>query len=669
VTEANPRLRLSVVGIIVMALFSALFVRLWFLQIASGTEAAAQETTQNRVRIVREPAIRGRILDAQGRVLVDNRVVNAITFDRSEILTDDEKQTVVERVADVLGQTPEQILEAIDDPRQAAYAVVPIVEDPPIDVVTYIKEHQEEFYDVVSAQRITRREYPYGTLGAHVLGYTAQISPEELEALKGQGYQSGDRIGKAGVEQMFESELRGEPRVQRLEVDSRGNVVDIAEDRPAVPGKDVKLTIDLDIQRAAEESLAQGMDGARGLTCVVTSRDEVEQSARCRASGGSVVVLDAQDGSVVAMASAPSFNPAELAAGDPFGTLENANEEESSFPLLNRVVQGTYAPGSTWKAISALAGLESGKLIRESTFLDDGCITIGDLDFCNAGEKGNGIVDLPRSIVVSSDVFYYNLGFGLWKDYEAETANGGKVDLGYAIQDTARKFGFGAPTGIGLAGEARGRIPDQEFNEEINKRNPDLNERSVNSQWKPGDSANLAVGQGDLLVTPLQLANAYAMIANGGTKYTPRLASAILEPRTGNAEAPEEVVQELAKQEIGAVELDPFHRAAVVDGLLGVVTSGEGTATTAFDGLKDGTVAGKTGTAEQGANGKQDTSLFAGISGVDPNAGPQYITVAVVEEGGFGADVAAPIVRRVIDAIRGNAVADPVQVGEGSAND
>jgi penicillin-binding protein 2 len=658
VSEANPRLRLSVIGVIVIALFSALFVRLWFLQVAGGSDAAAEATTQNRVRIVREPAIRGRILDAQGRVLVDNTVVNAITFNRSEPITADDRDLVIGRLSELLARPPEEIVEAIDDPRVPAYAPVPIVEDPPIDAVTYIQEHQEEFPNV-DAQRITRREYPNGTLGAHVLGYTAQISPEELEATKGQGYRSGDVIGKAGVEQMFESELRGEPRVQQLEVDSRGNVVRIAEDRPAVPGKDVKLTIDLDVQRAAEESLRQGMEGARGLNCVTFDAAGNESSAKCRAGGGSVVVLNAQDGSVVAMASAPDFNPAELAAGDPFDSLATANNEESNYPLLNRVTQGTYAPGSTWKPISALGGMKSGDLTPQTTFYDDGCITIGDREFCNAGKKSHGTVDLVRSLVVSSDVYFYNLGFSLWNIYDDETADSGDADRGYAIQQTARDFGFGAPTGIGMTGEATGRIPDQELKEEVNKSNPDLEQRRQNSRWLPGDSANLAVGQGDLLVTPLQLANGYAMIANGGVRHTPRLASAILEPRTGNADAPEEVVRALAAQRVGEVEIDPFQRAVIMQGLLGVVMNGDGTATGAFEGFRDGTVAGKTGTAQRDPD--QDTSLFAGITPVEAAGGPQYVTVAVVEEGGFGASVAAPIVRRVTEALRGEPDPSPVQ--------
>jgi penicillin-binding protein 2 len=666
VTDETPRFRLSIIGIIVLALFSALFVRLWFLQVAASSEAA-QAATSNRVRIVREPAIRGRILDAKGRVLVGNDVADAVTFDRSVPITDEEKQLVIGRLAELLGVDAQQIEKTIDDPRIAPFAPVPVAVDVPMETITYIVEHREEFTDAVDTGPLAFRSYPHGNLGAHVLGYVGQINPDELEALKDQGYRQGDLIGKSGVEQMFESELRGQPRIQRLEVDSRGRVVRVAEDRAPVAGKDVQLTIDLDVQLVAEESLRQGMEGAHGLRCVNASPNGTETAGSCRAGAGSVTVLNATDGSVVAMASAPDFNPAEFGAGIPAETLEAFQQPESGFPLLNRSVQGAYAPGSTWKPISAMGGFASGHLTPQTTFYDEGCLEIGDREFCNAGDRPLGSVDLGRALTVSSDVYFYDLGRDLWQFYNDEVnLGGGSADRGYAIQETAHEFGFGEQTGIGLAGEATGRIPDQEFKEDYNKNNPDLTQREQNSVWLPGDSANLAVGQGDLLVTPLQLANAYAMIANGGTRYTPRLGAAILEPRTGAEETEAEVVRLLAAQRVGQVEIDPLQRAAIMGGLVGVVASGDGTATGAFQGLRDN-IAGKTGTAE--VVDKQDTSLFAGITPVEPGAGPQYVTVAVVEEGGFGASVAAPIVRRVIEALNGNPNPAPVQARAAESRD
>ncbi len=651
----STRIRLSIVGVVVMALFSALFARLWFLQVAADN-SAAEAATANRIREIQEPAIRGRILDSKDRVLVGNRVTDAITYDRSSKLNAEDRQAVVGRLAELLGVRQKEIRDRIDDPRVAAYAPVPIAVDVSMDKIVYVEEHEEEFPGV-SAERLTTREYPNGRLAAHVLGYVAEINPDELKAMDGQGYRQGDLIGKAGVEQMFESELRGEPHVQRLEVDSQGRVIRVLEDEPAVPGKDIRLTIDLDIQRIAEESLRQGLEGGRNI------RDlNAEGSFETyNAGGGSVTVLDPRDGSVVAMASAPDFDPAEFTNGIPSQTFEEFESAESNFPLLNRAVQGTYAPGSTFKLITALAALDSGLITPGDTIYDPGYLDIGDppVRKYNAGRKAHGTVDLGRALTVSSDVYFYEVGRDMWQFY-----NDDDLDIGYATQETAVEYGFGAPTGIGLSGEAGGRIPDQEFKEDFNRTNPNLEERRVNSLWLPGDSVNLAVGQGDLLVTPIQLANAYATFANGGTRFTPRMASAILEARTGDEEAAPVIVQNLAPQPVDEVKLPPETRDPILVGLAGVVSGNDGTANDAFSGFRGGSVAGKTGTAE--VPPKQDTSLFIGMSPVE---GPQYVTLAIVEEGGFGSAVAAPIVRRVIEALTGNLNPVPVQVRPPSSDD
>jgi penicillin-binding protein 2 len=645
VTESS-RVRLSIVGVIVMALFSALFARLWFLQIGSSGEAAAA-ASGNRTRMVYEPALRGRILDSQGRVLVDNRISHAITFDRHKEFEKGERSAVIERLAGLLGLTTKQIEKRLRDPRLSPFAPIPVAVDAPLETITYLREHLEQFPGV-SADRLAVRDYPHGRLASHVLGYVGEINEDELEAMQGEGYRQGDKVGKAGVEQMFESELRGRPRVERLEVDSRGRVVRAVEERPAEPGKDIQLTIDLDAQMIAEESLRQGMEGARDIR-------DVGQSQRFQtyqAGAGTVIVLDPRDGSVVAMASAPDFDPAEFNEGIPVPRLEELQSEESNFPLLNRAVQGQYAPGSTFKLLTAIAGLKAGVIMPETSIYDGGCIEVSDREFCNAGKKEHGTVDLPRAVTVSSDVYFYEIGRDLWQFFNDE-----KRDVGYAIQDTAREYGLGEVTGIGLAGESAGRIPDEQFKKEFNASNTDIESRRINSIWLPGDSMNLAVGQGDLLVTPLQLANAYSTFSNGGTRYTPRLAKAVLRPGTGDSEASLEVVRELSPQPAGKVDLEPEVRDPIMAGLIGVVDNGGGTANDAFAGFEYGAVAGKTGTAE--VVGKQDTSVFVGITPVDQ---PQYVTLAIVEEAGFGSSVAAPIVRRIIERLTGATEPDPVRV-------
>jgi penicillin-binding protein 2 len=273
-------------------------------------------------------------------------------------------------------------------------------------------------------------------------------------------------------------------------------------------------------------------------------------------------------------------------------------------------------------------------------------------------------VNLPTALTVSSDTYFYNVGREMWQHYNAWTKvkNGDKataddeIGKGYAIQDTAKTYGFDRPTGVGLRDEAGGRVPDQLWKERFNQNEPDPRQKRERSLWLPGDNVSLAVGQGDLLVTPLQLASGYAAFANGGTLFTPRLASAVLEPGTG-LDQPQPAIRDLPPQPAGTTGLTPQNRQIIMDGLVGATTSDNGTAYAAFRGIGGPTVAGKTGTAQ--STGKQDTSLFVGIS---PSDQPQYVVAAVIEEGGFGASVAAPVVARVFEGINGNANAAAVQV-------
>jgi penicillin-binding protein 2 len=672
-------MRLSVIGVIVIALFSALFVRLWFLQVAEGGELAAA-ASDNRERIVYEPATRGRILDAQGRPLVDNTIVAALTFDRTADLTTKERRDLVQHVAEVVSPTPAEIPavkadieERIADLTLSPYQPVPIVLDVPTAKVQYVAERPEEF-PAVDVTQLTVRSYPHGTLAAHVLGYVGEINAEELELHPDGGYREGDLIGKTGVEQMFETELRGDPRVVRLEVDNTGQVEPggrtvLSEGRA---GNDVQLTIDIDQQRIAEVSLAQGMDGARAYRDV----DDETQTTFYEAPGGTVITLDAQTGSVVAMASAPTFDPALLGQGITAEEFEALTSEDQHKPLLNRAVSELYAPGSTWKPLSALAGLESGVIAPETPVYDEGCTDIAGLELCNAGKKPHGVVDMSRALAVSSDVYFYQLGKNMWNQYcvwttqceltdgEVEEERDADRAVGYAIQDTARKYGFGTATGLGLPSEASGRIPDQAWKAEFNESNPDPESQEQNSLWFPGDSAGLAIGQGDLLVTPLQLAVAYMAIADGGRLYTPRLASAIREPGTGQAELGD-VITELEPQPGARTRLDDANRAVIMAGLDGAVFGAEGTANAAFSGFEPGSVCGKTGTSQ--IEGQQDTSLFVGVT--DCSGTPRYVVLSIVEHGGFGSDVSAPIVRRVMEGLGGNLEPPAVVVHPGGGTE
>src|SRR5680860_1149559 len=342
VVEGN-RLRISIIGVVVLSLFSALFARLWYLQ-STANEGLVSVAQANQVRFVDEPALRGDILDRQGRVIATNRVVDAITVERG--LDDEETEDVVGRLAEVLGIPPSEIQTRLDDPRISPYTPVAIATDVPIETITYLAEHRGDFPGVAAA-RLPVREYPHGPLMAHVIGYTGEINDEELEARAEQEYQLGDTVGKAGVERSYETDLRGQPRRVRIEVDSQGRPVSSEVEREAEPGHDVVLTLDLDVQRVAESALAQG---------IARAREETDRTGSFKAPAGSVVVLDARDGSIVAMASNPTYDPREFTDGIPSDLWARLNDPANHYPLINRAVQGAYAPGSTFKLISALAG-------------------------------------------------------------------------------------------------------------------------------------------------------------------------------------------------------------------------------------------------------------------------------------------------------------------------
>lgn len=646
-----------------MALFSALFVRLWFLQVASTTSFAAQ-TEANRVRILHESAVRGTIQDRAGRVLVGNELVNTIRIRRG--LTDDERKILVPNLAKALkplGITKAFINSRLDSGRYGPYEPVPIKDNVPYEKLVYIKERPEMFPKVDVVRRSIRvyklfdeikKIYPSvfaeATPASHVLGYVGPVNKAEQKLHKGEGYGPDDVIGKVGAEQVFESELRGEPRMRKLEVDSRGRLVQVLRDKPAQAGNDVQLTIDIDVQRIAEESLTVGMRKAGKLKDPAIK----DRFKTFSAKGGAAVVMDATDGSIVALASAPTFDITEFTDGIPIEKYTALNDPKSNFPLLDRAIQGQYAPGSTWKTFTALAALESGATTPDEVINDRGFVLYGEpgseQEFKNAGKEPHGAVRLESAIQVSSDVFFYTMGFRFWNAY-----NNDNNKKGYAIQHVAKRFGFGRTTGVGLPDEHAGRIPDRKFKADLNKDSADASLRA----WLPGDSAALAVGQGDFLVTPLQLATGYAAFVNGGTLYAPRLASKILTPGSQSE------LRDLPPQKIGQVELDPANRAVIMEGLKKALI-GIGTAAEAFNGYSGLPAAGKTGTAE--VAGKQDTSVFVGI--INPDATPatitddplthQYVIVVFVEEGGNGGSVAAPVAKRIMLALSG--VKDPPEV-------
>ena len=617
-TQDTSRLRLGVLGMVVLSLFCALLVRLWYLQVLASPTLRV-EAQHNSVAVVYTEAPRGRILDRNGKVLADNRVVLALVADREVI---GKKPEVLDRLSGLLGVPVPVLQERIADERYSLFKPVPVALDVPKDKLIYVREHHVDFPGIEGVQ-LTERVYPNGTLAAHVLGTVGEINDEELTPRKGAGYKAGDTIGKSGLELTYENELRGEPEISKLEVDSIGRVQRSLGGQPAVQGDDILLSIDLDIQRLAEDSLAQGIDLARKSTDFLTGK-------RFLASGGSVVVTDPRDGAVLAMASYPTYDPNEFTNGISVRRFQELNDPAGHYPLNNRAIQGLYAPGSTFKLATSIAAMKHGLISGRDTYNDQGTYVVGPQSFSNARGARNGPVDVSKALTVSSDVFYYWLGERFWD-------NRGKLGPS-AIQDVARSLGMGELTNIDLPFEGNGRIDEPASRERLHKENPTA---FPFPEWYTGYNLNMAVGQGDTQITPLQLANAYAAFANGGTVFAPRLGNAVLD-RDGN------VLRDIEPKVVRRTEMPASILQPLMAGFRGVISDPLGTGFGAFSGfpLAQFPVAGKTGTAE--VAGKFDTSLFTAYAPADA---PRYVITVVMEEAGLGASAAGPVARRVLEGI------------------
>ncbi|HEX3542650.1 MAG TPA: penicillin-binding protein 2 [Acidimicrobiales bacterium] len=627
----SAQVRLTVLAVVIVCLFAALFARLWFLQVINEpkAQAAAQD---NSVRIVYTPAPRGRILDRNGQVLVDNTVSEVVTLSR---VTAKAEPDIISRLALLLNVSNDELLQKVNDPRYSPYVPVPLAVNVQPPIVVYLREHQSEFPGV-QVLAVAERYYPYGTVAANIIGYVGQISGQELTATrKRQGYQPDDQIGKTGVEAAYEDALRGQPGVTKLQVDSKGRVLGTLASQPPVQGRDVWLTVDINVQKLAEESLNQGLIATR----LNSDRGSGGPGHPFAAPGGAAVVMNPQDGSVLALASNPTYNPQDFVGGISQAKFTQYLNDPGH-PLNDRSIQGLYAPGSTFKLVTAVAGLQSGIINPTQYFNDRGFLQLGKINcagklaaqgcFYNDNHLVFGQVNLSRAITVSSDAFFYQIGATFWNDRSKYGADG--------LQGVARQLGFGSTTGIPLPNEVAGRIPDQASRAKEHAQYPNV---YPTKDWFTGDNVNTSIGQGEVAVTPLQLANAYATFANGGTVWTPQIASKITDQHG-------KVLQTLQSIGRGHVAIQPDWRDAMLTGFEGVVASGDGTAHAAFTGfpLTQFPVAGKTGTAQ--VQGKDPTSVFASFA---PANNPQFVVDAVMEESGYGADAAAPVVRRIYDGL------------------
>ncbi len=608
-------LRVAIFTGLVIAVFSVIFLRLWYLEVLSG-DHYEQLARDNRVREIRVQPPRGDILDRNGKVLVDNRTDLAIQLTPQDLpKRGPERKALIARIGDVAGMTPAQVNRKIKEQKiQLPNSPVIVKQGLGAQKVFYLRENRRLFPGV-SVERVFVRDYRQGTLAAHMFGNVGEVTAEQLKEPRYQTLQQGDIVGQSGIEYEYDRFLRGRAGTQRLQFDALGRPRGQLSSTPARAGDNVRLTIDSDLQGVGEAALDSfGLPGA-------------------------FVAMDVHTGEVLAMGSNPTFDPSIFTKALTPRQYRALTSERTDAPLANRAIQGLYPTGSTFKAITATAALEDG-LITPSEIVDDtGSLKVGTTTFRNAGDAVNGPIDMSDAFKVSSDVYFYKLGL------EAPTHKGHG-----AIQDWAHKLGIGERTGIDLPAEQVGLVPTPAW------RNRQYREKTnpfIDRPWTVGDNINLAVGQGDLETNPLQMAVAYAAIANGGTVLRPHLAERI-ESVTG------EVLQEIRPAPRRHVDISKTTRSTILEGMHRAAQEDGGTSFEVFGNFPM-PIAGKTGTAQRGV--LPDQSWYMALA---PYPNPKIVVAATVERGGFGVDSAAPVAARILESYFKLKQAPPAAAGGGS---
>ncbi len=675
----SSRLRLVVLRVVVISILLTLLGRLAYLQVAEGA-TYAKKAGDNRIRQVITPAARGQILDDRGVPLVSNRTALVVSVTRSLVRSQPKRgAAVLERLAKVIGIPALQIARTITpcgekqpdgtkankdsgcwngSPLQA----VPIVSyraDDRVQVrkVLAIEEHAEDFPGI-SAKYAAVREYPQGAVAAHSLGYIGSLTGDDLKndpRLK--ALAPGSLIGKSGVEQVYDAELRGVDGVQRLLVDKDATVTGTLGTEEARAGDNLVLSLDTGLQKVAEKALAEGVAAAR-------QRYDKVRGKNFTAPNGAAIVVDVRNGQVAAMANYTSYDPAlfvpRISPRD-----YNALLTAPGTPLLATATQGQYAPGSTFKISSTAAAIAAGNPLF-GTYPCTSTFQAG-RTFKNFEGETFGNIDFRKTLVKSCDTVYYRLAFNEWKN------DGGTKNTGRAREiftKTAKAFGFGSDTGIDLPSESNGSITDRESKvKDYDSQKKDKCSRARGGYpeepdatraaylkalaveycadgytYKGGDAILFSIGQGDVLSTPMQLTMAYAALANGGTVYAPRLAKGFLSASGATFSK----VPPAVKGRLGVpTQVLDYMRSS----LTGVPAPG-GTAQSAFAGFPLGQIpiAGKTGTADVDPVRKAPTSWFASFA---PANAPKYAVVVMVAEAGTGGTTAAPITRKIYEAMYG----------------
>jgi len=567
--------RLNWLLIFVVICFSILVVSLWYLQMIKGEEFK-ERAVENCIRSLVEDAPRGRIYDCQENLLVTNRPAVVVSVIPAEV---DDLEKLSERLSRIIGISPEEISQIVKNYRENPFKPVKILDDCKTNKIIEIEERKDELKGVVLEVK-PRRDYLYYDFAAHSLGYVGEIDKEELQQFGNPKFQGGDIIGKAGLEKYYDDILRGEKGGKEVEVDALGQEIATLLFQKPVPGKDLVLTIDRDLQLCGENLLFN--------------------------KKGSIMVSDPNSGEILALVNRPSFSPNIFANGISSSDWQRLSSD-ADYPLTNRSVQGLYSPGSIFKVVTAVAALEEGVTDRKRKIYCSGSFELAGQVFTCWDETGHGSLSIVDAIAHSCNIYFYTLG----KDLGIERFN-----------KCMQKFGLGEKTGIDLPAEAIGTIPSAQWKE-----------REVKEIWFPGDTINLSIGQGYLLLTPLQVHNIITAIAGEGEIYKLHLVKKII---SANGKTIKEIKPEIYKK----LNFSPDTFKIVKEGLRQTILKGTGWRAN----IQELAVAGKTGTAE---NPQGETHAW--FIGFAPYKDPEICITVFLENGGEGGEAAAPIARAMLE--------------------
>ena len=659
-SRQRSTLRLVVVQAIVLSLFVTLFARLWYLQVLGGEAYQAQAAEQSVREVVVQPA-RGLIVDDMGRPLVANRTSWVVTVDRTLLkrMDDDDQEVLLRRVARTVGSSYDEVKARTllcGEPGSIAgtcwngspYQPVPVAEDVPQETAVSILEQSED-YPAVLAESTSVRAYPspYGINAAHLLGYLSPITEEELdeaEAEQDTSVHGASVVGRAGVEKQYDEYLRGRPGYKRVAVDSQGRVLGDSGEVEGEAGDTLVTSIDARVQGVVEQQLESTIRTARRTVDEVTGR-------RYAADSGAAVVLDVTTGRVVAMAGYPTYDPGVWVGGISTKALTRLYSEEAGTPLLFRATQGQFAPGSTWKPFMTAGALENG--YRQDSRLDcSSSFTVGNRAFKNYESGAYGSIGFDRALEVSCNTFFYRIGYNYWQKFGSDVDD---VKARDPLVRIAKAFGFGEETGLDLPGEASGRIADRQWKRDYYEANKDyycrIGKKPGNDflhrfarefcvegfAYRAGDAVNFAIGQGDTIVTPLQLARAYAAIGNGGTLWEPRVARAIVDPEG-------KVIREIKPKKAGSTKVAKRHLEYIDRALKGVSERGTMSWRLVDFPLDKVKIRSKTGSAE--VYGKQSTGWVASYT-------EDYVVVMMISQGGTGSGSTGDGIRKIWETLYG----------------